>query len=79
MAFLEGTSCFLRNSLFSAELHVRTIINFCIFTTADTIPKSSPPRPALSILQFTLLVSSSDFFFVMYITFRNVILVHMYT
>ena len=60
-AYLESkftcTSCFLRNSLFSAELHVphnyltsvlvyRARSNFCILNTADATPKSSPSSPS---------------------------------
>ena len=47
-AFLESTSRFLRNSLFSAELHVPHNYHFCILMTADAIPKSS--SAALSFL-----------------------------
>ena len=47
-AFLKSTSFLLRNSLFSANLIV-SHNHSVVYTTADTIPKSSPSHPALSI------------------------------
>ena len=38
--FLESTSCYLRNSLFSAELHIP---HNCILMTAAAIPKTLRP------------------------------------